>query len=159
MVYNVNGSQRELIERVYMKDFNEELLDAWLNLTGAINNEKIVSQLPYNEVIICRILYRNRSKQITATDLCEMTKMQKSQMNRTLTSMENKKILTRTRSSGDKRKIYVTLNEEQIKVYEDEHERILKTVDKLIERVGKENAQKALELFELIAHIAKEEIK
>jgi len=29
----------------------------------------------------------------------------------------------------------------------------------LIERVGKENAQKALELFELIAHIAKEEIK
>ena len=28
-----------------MKDFNEELLDAWLNLTGAINNEKIVSQL------------------------------------------------------------------------------------------------------------------
>ena len=121
--------------------------------------EKIVSQLPYNEVIICRILYRNRSKQITATDLCEMTKMQKSQMNRTLTSMENKKILTRTRSSGDKRKIYVTLNEEQIKVYEDEHERILKIVDKLIERVGKENAQKALELFELIAHIAKEEIK
>lgn len=80
-------------------------------------------------------------------------------MNRTLTSMENKKILTRTRSSGDKRKIYVTLNEEQIKVYEDEHERILKIVDKLIERVGKENAQKALELFELIAHIAKEEIK
>ena len=73
--------------------------------------------------------------------------------------MENKKILTRTRSSGDKRKIYVTLNEEQIKVYEDEHERILKIVDKLIERVGKENAQKALELFELIAHIAKEEIK
>lgn len=70
-----------------------------------------------------------------------------------------KKILTRTRSSGDKRKIYVTLNEEQIKVYEDEHERILKIVDKLIERVGKENAQKALELFELIAHIAKEEIK
>ena len=55
-----------------------------------------------------------------------------------------------------KRKIYVTLNEEQIKVYEDEHERILKIVDKLIERVGKENAQKALELFELIAHIAKE---
>ena len=53
----------------------------------------------------------------------------------------------------------VTLNEEQIKVYEDEHERILKIVDKLIERVGKENAQKALELFELIAHIAKEEIK
>ena len=82
-----------------------------------------------------------------------MTKMQKSQMNRTLTSMENKKILTRTRSSGDKRKIYVTLNEEQIKVYEDEHERILKIVDKLIERVGKENAQKALELFLSLIHI------
>lgn len=155
----MNGSHKELIERVHMKEFNEELLEAWLNLTGAINNEKIVSQLPYNEVIICRILYRNRSNQITATDLCEMTKMQKSQMNRTLTSMENKQILTRTRSTDDKRKIYVTLNEEQIEVYEDEHERILKIVDKLIERVGEKNAHKALELFELITHIAKEEIK
>ena len=101
----MNGSQKELIERVNMREFNEELLESWLQLTGSINNERIVSKMPYNEVLICRILYRNRSRKITATDLCEITKMQKSQMNRTLTSMEDKNIITRNRSEDDKRKI------------------------------------------------------
>ena len=85
--------------------------------------------------------------------------MQKSQMNRTLTSMEDKNIITRTRSEDDKRKIFVSLNDSQIEIYEKEHQRILRIVDKLIDRVGQENAQKALELFRLIAHIAKEEFK
>lgn len=155
----MNGSQKELIERVNMREFNEELLESWLQLTGSINNERIVSKMPYNEVLICRILYRNRSRKITATDLCEITKMQKSQMNRTLTSMEDKNIITRNRSEDDKRKIFVSLNDSQIEIYEKEHQRILRIVDKLIDRVGQENAQKALELFRLIAHIAKEEFK
>lgn len=159
LVYNVNSSHKELIERVDMREFNEELLEAWLQLTSTINNERIVSQMPFNEALICRILYQNRSNKITATDLCTITKMQKSQMNRTLTSMESKDLVSRVRSTQDKRKIYVTLNEDQIKLYEDEHQRILKIVDTLIERVGVEKAHQVLDLFRLIARIAKEEIE
>lgn len=142
-----------------MKQLNEEILEAWLQLTSTINNEKIVNQYSFNETIICRILVRNMDKEITATELCSLTKMQKSQMNRTLTSMEARNIISRIRSKEDKRKIIIQLNENQVKIYQEEHERILHIVDEVIKKLGKEDAQKTLDLFHLISHIAKEEIE
>ena len=57
-----------------MKGLNEELLEAWLRLSRVINNERIVSDMPYNESVICNILYREQVKNpgeyLTATDLC-----------------------------------------------------------------------------------------
>ena len=80
-------------------------------------------------------------------------------MNRTLTSMEEKELIHRVRSHKDKRQIFVHLNEAHISLYEQEHARILHIVDCLIERVGTENAKEALKLFQLIAQIAREEIR
>ena len=40
-----------------MSELNEQILDAWIHLTTAINNERIVSEMPLNEALICRILY------------------------------------------------------------------------------------------------------
>lgn len=142
-----------------MKQLNEEILEAWLQLTSTINNERIVNQYSFNETIICRILVRNQDKEMTATELCALTKMQKSQMNRTLTSMEARNIISRVRSKEDKRKIILKLNKNQVKIYQEEHERILHIVDEVIEKLGKEDAQKTLDLFHLIANIAKEEIE
>lgn len=141
------------------KKMNEEILEAWLQLTIAINNEKIVSEMPLNEILIYRYLYHSQDNNVTATDLCHEIGMLKSQMNRTLTSMEEKQLIQRLRSKQDKRQIFVTLNKDQTSLYEKEHERILRIVDRLIERVGMDNAEKALKLFKLIAQIAKEEIE
>ena len=77
-----------------MKDLNEEVLDAWLRLTTAISNTKLVSDMPYNEALICNLLYNSQKQQpdmpLTATDLCKKTQMLKSQMNSTLQSMDDK---------------------------------------------------------------------
>ncbi len=141
-----------------MGEINEEILEAWLQLTIAIDNEKIVSEMPLNEILIYRYLYCNQDKDVTATDLCNAIGMLKSQMNRTLTSMEEKELIYRLRSSQDKRQVFVLLNMEHTSLYEKEHARILRIVDRLIERVGMDNAEKTLKLFKLIARIAKEEI-
>ena len=124
---------------------NEDILEAWLQLSMAINNEKIVSEMPLNEMLIYRYLYQHQDEQITASKLCEVIDMLKSQMNRTLSSMEEKKLIYRIRSSRDKRRIYVSLNMENAFLYEKEHERILHIVDQLIERVGKENVEKTIQ--------------
>ena len=42
-----------------MEATREEVLKGWLKLSMAINNERLVSGLPYNEFLICGILYRN----------------------------------------------------------------------------------------------------
>ena len=141
-----------------MSELNEQILDAWIHLTTAINNERIVSEMPLNEALICRILYKNQESEITATDLCALTKMQKSQMNRTLMNMEKKEWIHRQRSQKDKRQILIALREEKIRAYQEQHEHILNIVNKLVERIGRENAEKTVELFNLIEQIAREEI-
>ncbi len=141
-----------------MDAINEELLQAWLNISMAINNDRISLDLPYNESLICHLLYRHHLQQseqwLTATDLCRMTKMQKSQMNRTLTCMEKKGLIVRERSTSDKRQIHVKLELGQMDIYEKQHEKVLQIIDELVTTIGKEKAEDALALFRLIADAA-----
>ena len=71
-----------------MRGVNEKVLTSWLKMIFSVDGEHLVTQLPYNEAVVCNLLLDNPEKQMTATDLCGITKMQKSLMNRTLTSLE-----------------------------------------------------------------------
>ena len=127
---------------------NEQVLEAWLQMTTVINNERITPDLPYNESMICRYLYQNQDLNVTATDLCNYMRMQKSQMNRTLTSMEKKKLITPEEK--------ITLNDSMIRIYKKQHEKILKIVDELFDKIGYERQPEVIELFDLITQTAKE---
>ena len=145
-----------------MKDLNEEVLDAWLRLTTAISNTKLVSDMPYNEALICNLLYNSQRQQpdmpLTATDLCKKTQMLKSQMNRTLQSMEDKGLIERTRSTLDKRQVFLWLNTDS-PAFRTQHEKSLKLIDSLIARPGEEKAGKIAQLFTEIAIMAQETIQ
>ena len=145
-----------------MQNINEKVLSAWLKLSTAICNERIVSELPYNESLVCGILHENAvehpKEKITATDLCEKTNMQKSLMNRTLNSLEEKGLIFRKRSEKDKRQVFVSMNMENAEVYERQHKNILRVVDEIVEKVGKEKADEIISLFTLISNKAKEVI-
>lgn len=67
-----------------------------------------------------------------------------------------KQLITRIRSEDDNRKIYVTLNDSMIKIYKKQHEKILKIVDELFEKIGYERQPEVIELFDLITQTAKE---
>lgn len=138
---------------------NEELLDAWLRLSTILCNDKIVSEMPYNEALICNILYRHqlreKDRKLTATDLCRQTKILKSQMNRTLQSMEEKKLITRQRSGSDKRQVFISLNMEA-ESFHNQHSKSLKLIDALSKKAGLEKSKEAINLFTLIADIAEE---
>lgn len=146
-----------------MKTINEKILNAWLNLSSTICNEKIVSEMSYNESVICGILHRNAMKHpekpLTATELCGQTNMQKSQMNRTLNLMEKKGLIFRKRSEEDKRQVFVSMNMENAGIYEKQHEKILGFVDSVMDKVGKDRAEEIIQLFTLITNKAKEVMK
>ena len=141
-----------------MNTMNEDFLTAWLRLSTSINNPRIVSELTYNESLICNILYNHlRSESdtpLTATDLCSATKMLKSQMNRTLNALENKNLITKERSSSDKRLVYITMNIDQANLYRKQHEQILKIIDAAIQKLGKDKALKTIEIFNSISELA-----
>ena len=112
-----------------MAALNEELLNSWLDLSLAVINEKIVSHIPYNESLICNILNRHalegNTQPMTATRLCEMTRMQKSQMNRTLSAMEKRGLIYRKRSLDDRRQIFVYLNSDNSSLYFLQHQMVI----------------------------------
>lgn len=138
---------------------NEELLESWLRLSTILCNDRIVSEMPYNEALICNILYRNQIRdkngKTTATDLCRQTKMLKSQMNRTLQSMEEKNIITRQRSDMDKRQVFIYLNPDA-RSFREQHAKSLQLIDALSKKAGPEKSKAAMELFTFIADMAEE---
>ena len=74
-----------------MENLNEKLLAAWLKMSSVVNNERIVSTIPYNEAHVCNLLYRQQLESpesyLTVTELCAQTRILKSQMNKVLASL------------------------------------------------------------------------
>lgn len=143
---------------VAYNQLNEELLASWLRLSTCVNNSRFVSEMSYNESLVCSILYRHQrtspEKHLTATNLCQMTKMVKSQMNRILNQLEKKDVITRVRSTIDKRQVYVSFNLEQAKAYEKQHKQILVVLDHIIDELGPKKTEEAIALFEKVSDIA-----
>ncbi|MBR6571296.1 MAG: MarR family transcriptional regulator [Clostridia bacterium] len=122
----------------------EELLQAWINMSMRIRGNRLVSGLSFNEIIICRMLYNQHvsgGEPITASDLCRRMQLLKSQINKILTSMEKQGLVQRVRSDNDRRKMEIRLTPGADKVYLEAHERILRIMDHVCECMGEEQSQ------------------
>lgn len=143
-----------------LMNLNEALLAAWLRISTSINNSRVVSELTYNESLICNLLYQDyisgNEHPLTATDLCRETKILKSQMNRTLNHLEEMGIISRIRSDLDKRRVYITFNKAQATKYEKQHTKILELLDSIIERFGTEKTLQTIETLTMISDVADE---
>ena len=120
----------------------DKLLDAWLSLTSTLWNTRIVSSMTYNECHILGILLRRRgdSAPQTATDLIARTHLLKSQMNKVLTTLEDKGFITRERAQNDRRMVHIHLTPAGETAYIDEHVHIYAFLKALIDRIGEEKA-------------------
>jgi len=141
-----------------MKPLNEELLSAWLRVSTSIVNSRLVNDLPYNEALVCNVLYQNscqeNSQLLTATDLCIKTNMLKSQMNRTLNLLEAKNIISRQRSESDKRQVYIVFNVEDAHIYTEQHKKILTLIDEIILQFGDEKTNSVIKALNDVSDIA-----
>lgn len=80
--------------------------------------------------------------------------MLKSQMNRTLNLLEVKGLITRQRSTEDKRQVYILFHLERAEIYIRQHDRILKLMDAIIGELGEEKAEEIRNSLSRIADIA-----
>ena len=141
-----------------MNQINEALLNAWLRLSTSVINNRLVSEMSYNESLVCGILYRHSLKhtdqKLTATDMCAATNMLKSQMNRTLNQLEKKSMITRERSTVDKRQVWLSFNMEQAEAYKKQHDKILQLVDGIVNQLGEDKAMEAIKTLNTVADAA-----
>ncbi len=119
---------------------NEELLNAWLQLGCIIDNQRLVTDLPFNEALVCGILFR-AGEPLTASDLCTRTRILKSQMNAILRSLESKGFLARRPSVRDGRRVELELLPAGVERYNASHRHTLVLVDRLTARLGEEKTR------------------
>ena len=92
---------------------------------------------------------------LTATDLCERTRLLKSQMNKVLSEMEKKGYLQRLRSDKDKRQIFLHLTDAGREAYAREHAGITAILDHLVSDIGEEKALAAADVVNEICRSLK----
>lgn len=142
-----------------MEDINERLVAAWLKITSVLMDHRMVKSMSFNEAFVCNLLNRRMSEAnnapVTATWLCEETGMLKSQMNKTLNMLEEKKLIVRERSKQDRRKVYIYLQEKNIGIYRKEHEEVLNFVKCLQEQAGADKVEELIERMYELADIIK----
>ncbi len=129
---------------------SEELLEGWLAVSLSIINERLVSAMTFNESMVCNLLYRQERKEgapLTATDLCGRLRILKPQMNVILNHLEGDGLISRERSSTDKRNIHIRLTERGTQVYEKAHQEILRLPDGLIERLGEDKIRSLVRML------------
>lgn len=146
-----------------MENLNERLLSAWLNMSSVVNNERIVSTIPFNEAHVCNLLYRQRmtdpENYLTATELCARTRMLKSQMNKVLVALEKRGMIERFQASEDRRKAYIRLVEENIDQFEQVHAQSIDMVNRAIAKLGDEEAERAARMLQRLADCVDECLK
>lgn len=145
-----------------MEKLNERLLSAWLTVSTVIDNERLVSTIPFNEAHVCNLLYQQRRENpdhyLTATDLCAQTRMLKSQMNKVLASLEKQNLIERFPAPDDKRKAYIRLVEDNLHVFEAVHARTTSIVDHVIDVMGVGEAEDLTRLLLKVSKVVDESL-
>lgn len=140
----------------------ERMLDAYLGLCAGLWNNRITAFLSFNEAMVCNFLYKGKmagKEYITATELCDMTNISKSQMNKILGSLEKIELIRRSRSVEDKRIVEISLNEEKIELYEKEHSKNISIVNKLQSEFGNEKSEQLTQLLSEFVEIIDRKLK
>ena len=131
---------------------NEKFLISWLRISSTVCNERIVSDtMPFNEALVCDVLYYHDllgvKEWLTAADLCRMTHMHKTLMNRTLKSLEKKQMIQRKQNPMDKRKHFLMIDRTNFGSFLEVHDNTMNFVEKVAVHLGKEKMKQATEIF------------
>ena len=123
----------------------EQLLAAWVKLTGVIKNSRVTKGLAYNEAIVMLLLYNRFLEDgdglVSIKEITWETKMLKSLVNRTVNTLEEKGLLERCQVSGDKRMVFIRCIKEKLDTFLTVHNTSLHLAQNLIEIIGEEDAQ------------------
>lgn len=117
----------------------EDLLNAWLKMSVCIKGNRILKELSFNEITILNAL---NGGDLTFKMILEKTKMLKSQLNRVLNALINKKMVISYANNNDKRSIIYSLNDQNREIYDNEHKRILIIMNSIKNSLGEDETKR-----------------
>ncbi len=127
----------------------ERLITDWLLISNIIKNNRIINDLPYSEVIIISILKRNKGE-MSFKDLVTTSKILKSQLTRTIKSLEEKRLIKKITSENDKRLKTIYLTKQGSEAYDSFHIKSLELSKEIIDILGSQDTEILINIFEKV---------
>ena len=129
-----------------------ELLINWLNVTRIIRNDSLLNdkfenKITYNEVLVLAAIFNEGHPYSSFGDILKSTKMLKSQLNRTINSLEKKEYIIRKIDEEDKRCQKVKMTNEGESILSEIKETMLKVVRNFIDVIGEEDSKTLCDIF------------
>ena len=128
----------------------ERLLRAWVKLSGMVKNNRITKELPYNEAIVL-LLLADGAGAVSLQEIIRETGMLKSQVNRTVNSLEAKGLLVRCPGETDKRTQVVRCVEEQMETFRQVHQSSMGVAKEIMEIIGEEDTDAFIRIVQKLA--------
>ncbi len=132
----------------------EQLITAWVRLTGIFKNTRITKGMIYNEAIVMLVAY-NRYREdgkglVSFKEIVSETRMLKSLVNRTIDSLVAKGYLTRCEGK-DKRTTFIRIVPENIGGFLEVHAHSLELARNMMQIIGTEDAEAFVRISDKIA--------
>lgn len=134
-----------------MFDRSLDLIQAWVQLSCILRNSRFTKALPYNEAIVMLQLYQAGDRPITIKQITEQTHMLKSQVNRTINSLEEKGLLERCEPEGDRRLGYVRMCKDRLALFLEVHNESLQIAKEIGTIIGPEDTENFIRISNKLA--------
>ena len=125
-------------------EIQNELILAWVRLSGIIKNNRITTTLKYNEAVIMLTVYNRYLKDnvglTSVQDIIKETGMLKSLANRTLGELEKQGLITFEQGKTDRRTKFVRLVKEKLDVFLAVHNSSLGVSKSIVDIIGEDDA-------------------
>ena len=133
---------------------DEQLIYAWVRLTGILKNTRITKGMVYNEAIVMLVAY-NRYREdgeglVSFKEIVSETRMLKSLVNRTIDSLVAKGFVERCEGQ-DKRTTLIRLLPENMGEFLGVHENSLALARNMAQIIGEEDAEAFVRIADKIA--------
>lgn len=134
-----------------MKDKFLDLIQAWIQLSGILKNSRFTKALPYNEAIVMLQLYQAGDRHVSIKEITAKTHLLKSQVNRTINSLEHKGLLERCAPEGDRRVGFVRAVTERMELFLQVHETSMEIAKNISGIIGPEDTDHFIRIANKLA--------
>ncbi len=132
----------------------EDVIAAWVRLTGILKNTRLTKGMNYNEATVMLLAFRRFEEDgeglVSFKEIVAETNMLKSLVNRTIDSLVKKGFLIRS-DGADRRTTFVRPVKEKLPEYLEVHRHTLDMVGQLVEIIGEEDARAFVRIGEKIS--------
>lgn len=129
----------------------EELLRAYINMSVNIKENRLLSDLSFNEIMVMNLIVEEER---SFKELEERLNILKSQLNRIINDLKAKGLVETYIPLNDKRKLIIKKGN-NIELYNTEHERMLRLMSLVKNKLGEADFKKLIDLLNETTNVIK----